>query len=351
LNLSNPGILMIAELKIAVAELLDGRHLSAEIMKVAVGAIMDGRCSEAEIASFLTALRCREESVGELVGAASAMRDRCTPIVCRTAGLLDTCGTGGDLLGTFNISTAAALVAAATGQPVAKHGNRSATSSTGSADVLEALGVNLQLTADQVGRCIDDTGIGFCFAPLLHGAMKHVAPVRKQLGFRTIFNMLGPLTNPARASYQVIGTTRTAIAELLALSLHQLGAERALVVCGNDELDEVSLWGETAVFEVSTAGVVRRSWNAALLGLAECRVESLRVSNSQESADVIRRAFAGESGPARDIIVANAAAALLAANRAPTIEAAVPVAQEAIDSGAAAKLCERLKNWTTSAAS
>ena len=333
-------------LKLAVTELLEERPLTAEVMKSAVGAIMDGQCTEAEIAAFLTALRCRGESVGELVGAARAMRERATPIVCRTTGLLDTCGTGGDLLHTFNISTAAALVAAAAGQPVAKHGNRSATSSTGSADVLEALGVNLQLTADQVGRCIDEVGIGFCFAPLLHGAMKHVAPVRKQLGFRTIFNHLGPLTNPAGATYQVIGTTRTQVAELLAHALHELDHPRALVVCGNNELDEVSLWGETAVFEVSASGVVRQTWTAAMLGLPECHVDSLKVDGASQSADVIQRVFRGERGPAYDMVVANAGAALLAANRADTIQGAIPLARAAIDSGATASLCERLKNWT-----
>ncbi len=339
---------MIDELKIAVTELLEGRHLSAEVMTSAVGSLMDGRCSEVEISAFLTALRCRGESVGQLVGAARAMRERSTPIVCRTQGLLDTCGTGGDLLNTFNISTAAALVAAAAGQPVAKHGNRSATSTTGSADVLEAMGVNLQLSASQVADCIDEVGIGFCFAPLLHGAMKHVAPVRKQLGFRTIFNLLGPLTNPAKATYQVIGTSRTAVAELLAMALHQLGSQRALVVCGNNELDEVSLWGETAVFEVSASGVSRHSWNAAMLGFPECRVESLQVSNAAESADVIRRAFSGTRGPVRDMILVNAAAALFAANRVPSIQAAVPVATDALDSGAAITLCEKLKSWTNS---
>ena len=338
---STLGMLMIDELKTAVAELLEERHLSAEMMTSAVGAIMDGRCSEAEISAFLTALRCRGESVGELVGAARAMRERATPIVCQTKDLLDTCGTGGDLLHTFNISTAAALVAAASGQPVAKHGNRSATSTSGSADVLETMGVNLQLTAEQVGRCIDEVGIGFCFAPLLHSAMKHVAPVRKQLGFRTIFNMLGPLTNPANAAYQVIGTVRTAVAELLANALYQLGSERALVVCGNDELDEVSLWGETSVFEVSAAGVIRHTWNAGMLGLPECRVESLQVKSAAESAEVIRRAFAGELGPARDMIIANAAAALLAARIEPPRFKlpAVPLAQAAIDSGACGEIC------------
>ena len=340
---------MIEELKVAVTELLEGRHLPADAMKLAVSCLMDGRSSEAETAAFLTALRCRGESVGELVGAASAMRERATPIRCQATGLLDTCGTGGDLLHTFNISTAAALVAAAAGQPVAKHGNRSATTTTGSADVLEALGVNIQLSAEQVGQCIDEVGIGFCFAPLLHGAMKHVAPVRKQLGFRTIFNLLGPLTNPARATFQVIGTTRTAVAESMAQALHLLGTQRALVVCGNNELDEVSLWGDTAVFVVSRAGVTQETWNAAKLGLPECRVESLRVQSAAESADVIKRIFSGELGPARDILVANAAAALFAANRTSTIEAAVQIAQATIDSGAVKQLCEKLISWTNRA--
>lgn len=337
---------MIDELKTAVSELLEGRPLSADVMTAAVGSIMDGKCADAEIAAFLTALRCRGESVGELVGAARAMRERATPIVCRSQGLLDTCGTGGDLLRTFNISTAAALVAAAAGQPVAKHGNRSATSTTGSADVLESMGVNLALSAEQVAACIDEVGIGFCFAPLLHGAMKHVGPVRKQLGFRTIFNMLGPLTNPARATYQLIGTTRTSVAELQAHALHQLGNKRAIVVCGNNELDEVSLWGETAVFEVSVEGVTRKAWNAATFGLAECRVESLQVSSAAESAEIIRGVFASQMGPTRDIVLANAAAALFAANRAGSISDAVNIAKLAIDSGAAAAICDRLKSWT-----
>lgn len=333
-------------LKPAFAELLEARPLSAEVMKPAVDAIMDGECSEAEIAAFLTALRCRGESAGELVGAARAMRERSTSISCQTPGLLDTCGTGGDQLSTFNISTAAALVAAAAGQPVAKHGNRGATSKSGSADVLEALGVNLQLTAEQVGHCIDEVGIGFCFAPLLHTAMKHVGPVRKQLGFRTIFNLLGPLTNPARASFQLIGATRNSFAEKLAQALFELGTQRALVVCGNNELDEVSLWGSTAVFEVTPAGVVRHLWTAETLGLPECRVEALSVENAAESAEVIRGVFAGRRGPAYDMVVANAAAALLAAGRASSIKAAVPVVQDVIDSGSARKLCERLTEWT-----
>lgn len=341
---------MIDELRTAILELLDGRHLSIDSMRAAVGAIMDGRSTEVEIAALLTALRCNGESIGELVGAAQAMRERASLIPCRTENLLDTCGTGGDALHTFNISTAAALVAAAAGQPVAKHGNRSVSSSSGSADVLEALGVNLQLTPAQVADCVDQIGIGFCFAPLLHQAMKYAAPVRKQLGFRTIFNMLGPLTNPAQAAYQLVGASRIASAEKLANALHQLGAGRALVVCGNDELDEVSLWGETTVFEVSTAGVQRHTWTTLTLGLPTCRVEDLKVSTAAESAALIRRVLAGEQGPARDIVMANAGAALFAANRAATIHEAVALASAAITDGRAARLCERLIEFTQSKA-
>lgn len=341
---------MIDELRTAILELLDGRHLSVDSMRAAVGAIMDGRSTEVEIATLLTALRCNGESIAELVGAAQAMRERASLIPCRTENLLDTCGTGGDALHTFNISTAAALVAAAAGQPVAKHGNRSVSSSSGSADVLEALGVNLQLTPAQVADCVDQIGIGFCFAPLLHQAMKYAAPVRKQLGFRTIFNMLGPLTNPAQAAYQLVGASRIASAEKLANALHQLSAGRALVVCGNDELDEVSLWGETTVFEVSPAGVQRHTWTTLTLGLPTCRVEDLKVSTATESAALIRRVLAGEQGPARDIVVANAGAALFAANRAATIHEAVALASAAITDGRAARLCERLIEFTQSKA-
>jgi anthranilate phosphoribosyltransferase len=337
---------MIDELRAAILELLDGRDISADVMYAAIGAIMDGRSTEVEIASLLTALRCRGDSVGELVGAARAMRERATSIPCRTENLLDTCGTGGDSLHTFNISTAAALVAAAAGQPVAKHGNRSVSSSSGSADVLEAIGVNLQLTPAQMARCIDEIGIGFCFAPLLHEAMKYAAPVRKQLGFRTIFNMLGPLTNPAGAAFQLVGASRISAAEKLANALHQLQARRALVVCGNDELDEVSLWGETTVFEVSPGGIQRHTWTPVTIGLPTCRVEDLRVSTAAESAALIQRVFAGEQSAARDMIVANAAAALLAANQASSIQEAIPLAAATIEQGLAAQLCDRLVEFT-----
>lgn len=339
---------MIDELREIVLPVLDGQDVNAVAMERAVTAIMDGRCDPVEIASFLTALRSHTETVPMLVGAARAMRAKAEPIPCQRTGLLDTCGTGGDALHTFNISTATAFVAAAAGVPVAKHGNRSASSKSGSADVLEALGVSLALTPAQVGASIDELGIGFCFAQRLHGAMKHAAPIRQKLGFRTIFNLLGPLTNPARAAFQVVGASRTAMAELLAGALAELGVQHALVVCGNDELDEVALWGTTAVFEVRTGTVTRHAWTPEMLGLPSLDVASLRVDGPQASAAVIRDVFAGKTGPARDIVLANTAAALLAAERVTSPADGVRLARETLESGAAADLLARFAAKTCS---
>ncbi|OYW23119.1 MAG: anthranilate phosphoribosyltransferase, partial [Planctomycetales bacterium 12-60-4] len=282
---------MMDALRSAIGSLLDDHPLDAAAMEFAVGSIMDGGCDPLLISAFLTALRCRGESVEQLVGAARAMRKRSLKIPCRQVGLLDTCGTGGDALHTFNISTATAFVAAATGVPVAKHGNRSASSKSGSADVLEALGVRLDLTPEQVAECVDEVGIGFCFAQRIHAAMKHAAPVRQALGFRTLFNLLGPLTNPAQAEFQLLGVGRIPLAELMAGALAQLGANHAIVVCGNGELDEVSLWGPTTVFDVRKGSVKRHEWTAETFGLPECRVADLTVESPTESAAVIRAVF------------------------------------------------------------
>ena len=325
-----------------------GDDASSEQLERAVGAIMDGACSELEIASLLTALRTKGEAFDELVGAARAMRRRATRIVPERSGLLDTCGTGGDELHTFNISTAAAIVAAAAGVPVAKHGNRSVSSSSGSADVLESLGVGIQLDPQQVARCLDEVGIGFCFAPLLHEAMKHVAPVRKQLRFRTIFNLLGPLTNPAGAEYQLLGANRRETAEKLAWALSRLGTKRAIVVCGADQLDEVALWGETSAFVVSEGSVSETVWTCETFDLPECDAADLKVVSAEESAQTIQGVLDGQSGPARNIVVANVAAALVASERSETIGQAVSAAIEAIDSGKAKQMLQRLGEFTRS---
>lgn len=336
----------------AMEQVFCGESVTRQQTEAAFGALMDGECQDAEIAALLTGLRVRPggETVEEIAGAASMMRERATKIPCRASGTLDTCGTGGDGLHTFNISTATALVAAACGVPVAKHGNRSVSSSSGSADVLESLGVNLQLSPEQVGQCIDEVGIGFCFAPLLHSAMKHVVPVRKALGFRTIFNLLGPLTNPAGAEFQLLGANRVSFAEKLATALCELGCRRSLVVCGNDELDEISLWGTTTVFEVTADDVSRHEWSAADFGLAECSANELTVSSADESAAVIRGILGDESGPHRDIVLANAGAALVAAGHADSPAAGVETAAAALGEGKVAAILERLSAFTQAAA-
>lgn len=322
--------------------LVAGHDLATDDAYAAFVAIMQGEVSEVEMAALLTALRVKGESVGEIVGAARAMHERATPIATQKKGLLDTCGTGGDRLSTFNISTAAAFVLAAYGVPIAKHGNRGVSSSSGSADVLEQLGVNINLSPEQVARCINELGIGFCFAPLFHGAMKHAAPVRKQLRFRTIFNLLGPLTNPARAEFQLLGTGRIEAANRLARALAELGREHAFVVCGADQLDEVSLWGVTTAFEVSGGHLIEHRWTADTFRLAECRVDDLQVTSPAESAAVLRRVFQGEPGPPRDIVLANAAAGLLAARKTDDPREAVSQAAAAIDSGQVRDLVQRL---------
>lgn len=333
-------------LKLAMEHVLGRRTVPAATMESAIDVIMRGECTEIETAALLTALATRSEQVDEIVGAARAMRRHATRVVPMATETLDTCGTGGDSLHTFNISTAVAFVVAACGVPVAKHGNRSVSSSSGSADVLEQLGVNLDLTPQQVGQCIDEVGIGFCFARALHGAMRHVAPVRAALGFRTIFNLLGPLTNPAGAPRQLIGANRNHSARLLSEAVAQLGTQRTIVVCGNDELDEVSLWGETTWFDVGPDGITQGTWSPADFDLPPCEVAHLRVSTPQESADRIRNIFDGEAGPGRNIIAANAAVALLAAGRTESVADGLGQAISAIDQGDAAKIVSRLADWT-----
>lgn len=328
---------MTDSLRSALQIVLEGRDLNEELAAAAIGAIMDGASDELLVAAFLTALRAKGETVDELVGAARAMRERATRIPVGMTGLLDTCGTGGDGLATFNISTAAALVAAAAGVPVAKHGNRAASSTSGSADVLEALGVRIDLTPAMVASCVREVGIGFCFAPLCHGAMKNVAPIRKRLGFRTVFNLLGPLTNPASASYQLVGAGRIATARQLAEALARLSVDRAVVVCGNDELDEVSLWGTTSVFIVEGERVEQTAWEAGeLASFGPIDIEELRVHSPAESAAMIRRALDNEPSAAREIVVANAAAALLAARRVTGLAEGCELARATLASGAAA---------------
>jgi anthranilate phosphoribosyltransferase len=326
----------------AIAILMKERSLTENEMHAAVLQVMDGNASSVGLGMLLTALKLKGESVDEIVGAARAMRERVTPIRASRSGLLDTCGTGGDELQTFNISTATAVVTAACGVPVAKHSNRSFSSRSGSADVLEALGVRVDLSPERVAGCIDEIGVGFCFAPLVHGAMQHATPVRRQLGFRTIFNLLGPLTNPASAEFQLLGAGKIAVAEKLAAAAARLGTKRTLVVCGDDELDEVSLWGTTKVFRIEGNAIETSEWTASHLGLPECRVDDLRTQSPAESAETIRRLLAGEPGPPRDIVLANTAAALIAAGRSANPREALQKGAAALDSGAAKEVLRRL---------
>jgi anthranilate phosphoribosyltransferase len=325
-----------------LGRLAAGENLSQEEMAASIEAVMAGELTDGQIGILLTALRAKGETAAEIAGAASVLRRHMTPIRSRCRGLVDTCGTGGDGSGTFNISTAAALVVAAAGVPVAKHGNRGITSKSGSADALAALGVNINASVEQVEECLNTLGICFCFAPLLHASMKRVAEVRKKLGVPTIFNLLGPLSNPASAPFQVLGVGRAELRPLLAEALRLLGTERAIVVQGEDGLDEVTLFGPTRVTEVSNETLRHFTWTPADFGLQPASLESIRVAGPAESAAVIRQVLAGAPGTARDIVVINAAAALWGAGRADTPQVAADSAAAAIDSGAAKHLLEEL---------
>jgi anthranilate phosphoribosyltransferase len=329
-----------------IGRIANGQDLTQEEMATAIDEVMRGQCRPQEIALLLTGLAMKGETVEEIAGAATAMRRHMTPIHSQRPNLLDTCGTGGDGSGTFNISTATAIVAAAAGVAVAKHGNRRATSRSGSADVLMALGVNVEIEVSKVEQCLDELGICFCFAPLLHQSMRHVAEVRRQLEMPTIFNLLGPLTNPAGAPYQLLGVGHDDRRPQLAQALALLGTRRALVVCGADGLDEVTLAAETRVTEVSEAKTREFEWTPQAFGLERSGLAPLSVSGPAESAEMIRAVLAGEPGPARDIVVINAAAALIAVERVSDARQAAEQAAAAIDSGAARDVLRRLVEMT-----
>ncbi|MCA9248561.1 MAG: anthranilate phosphoribosyltransferase [Planctomycetales bacterium] len=319
-----------------------GEHLSMDETADVIGAIMDGKWQDEQIGLLLVGLRNNGETVEEVAGAALAMRRHMIPIQTGRDGLIDTCGTGGSGSNTFNISTSAALVTAAAGVPVAKHGNRKITSRSGSADVLAALGVNIEATVVQVERCLDELGICFCFAPLLHPAMKQVAAVRRKLGVGTIFNLLGPLTNPAGAPFQLLGAGRSEFRTLLAEALRLLGTKRAHVVAGADGLGEVTLADATLVSSVTPAGVEETSWTPEDFGIARQELAALTVEDSLQSASIVRDVLAGSLGPARDIVILNSAAALFTAGAVDDLKAGQARATEAIDSGAAQRLLSDL---------
>jgi anthranilate phosphoribosyltransferase len=332
-----------------IKKLETGGHLSRQEAETAMEEIFSGRAEEDSIVALLAALRAKGETVEELVGFARAMRRHATPIFSDATRpdelLVDTCGTGGDTSGTFNISTAAAFVAAGAGVRVAKHGNRSISSKCGSADVLEALGISLDVPPERIGAAIREIGIGFLFAPAMHTAMRHAMPARRRLG-RTAFNLLGPLTNPAGARAQVVGVFSDKVVEKVALVLAELGVERAFIVHGSGGLDEISLAGETSVAEVR-GGIVRLyEVTPEDFGLERAPLSAISGGDAAYNADVIRAILAGETGPRRDIVIANAAAALVAAGRAADFLEGAQLAAQSIDSGAAAKKLEALIAFT-----
>ncbi|MBP7133035.1 MAG: anthranilate phosphoribosyltransferase [Aquabacterium sp.] len=328
----------------ALQRVIEHREIFHDEMLGLMRRIMTGEMSPVVMAAFIAGLRVKKETVGEITAAAQVMREFATPVhVANTANLVDLCGTGGDGAHTFNISTAAMFVAAAAGARIAKHGGRSVSSSTGSADALEALGAAITLNAEQVGQCLADTGVGFMFAPNFHGAMKHAAPVRKELGVRTLFNILGPLTNPAGAPNQLMGVFHTDLVGIMARVLQRLGSDHVLVVHGRDGLDEITLSGDTLVAELKNGQINEYTVHPSQFGFAEHDGSMLKANNRETSIAIMRAVLDNQPGPARDIVLLNAGAAIYAANVADSLGEGVERARDALSNGRAA---DRLRQFT-----
>ncbi len=340
----------------AINNVVNGKNLSEEEMMEAMDQIMEGEATPAQIGAFLIALRIKGETVDELTGAARVMRAKSTIIPCGNSGIsidrdeinvdtetiVDTCGTGGDGTQTFNISSTTAFVVAGAGLKVAKHGNRAVSSQCGSADVLEALGVSLDLTPEQIGVCIDRVGIGFLYAPLLHSAMRHAVGPRREIGLRTIFNLLGPLTNPAGANIQVLGVYHEDLTESLAQVLHRLGCKNAFVVHGEGSYDEISIIGPTRLTRLNNGEITTTTFVPEEVGLRRAKPEEIRGGDSSKNAAVTLGVLKGKSGAPRDIVLLNAAAVFVAAERAENFEQGIAVAAESIDSGQALQKLQEL---------
>jgi anthranilate phosphoribosyltransferase len=349
-------------IKKAIARVVEKIDLSEGEMIEVMNQVMSGEATPAQIGAFITALRMKGETVEEITGAARVMRDRATPIrVGRKIldidrddinidqeTILDVVGTGGDGTNTFNVSTTVAFVVSACGVKVAKHGNRSVSSACGSADVLEKLGIRLDVTPQIVEKCINEIGIGFLFAPALHGAMKHAIGPRREIGIRTIFNILGPLTNPAGADSQVMGVYRADLVEKLAGVLHKLGCRHGYVVHGSDGMDEITLTGETLIAEVTHAGVKISSITPEQYGLNSCTMSDLKGGDAAANAIIVNSVLEGEKGPRRDIVLLNSAFALMAADRVATPWEGIAMASEAVDSGRALDQMKKLAEMTNS---
>ncbi|MDG1445738.1 MAG: anthranilate phosphoribosyltransferase [Methylophilaceae bacterium] len=330
--------------KDALHQLLNGQDLPHAQMLAVMQQVMGGELTPAQIAGLLIALRCKGETVDEITAAATVMRQLSTKVhTINTAHLVDTCGTGGDGIQTFNVSTAAAFVAAAAGAKVAKHGGRSVSSTCGSADVLETLGINVNKSADEVAKSVDAIGIGFMFAPNHHRAMKYAAPVRKELGVRTIFNLLGPLTNPASARRQVMGVFDQALTGKLAQVLHKLGSEHVLVVHGADGMDEISFTGDTFVAELKDGQVTEYIVNPTQFGLPIHALEEIQIQNAEASKAMIMDVLNGQQGAARDIVLLNAGAAIYTSGIASTLASGIQTAAQMIDEGKALAKLAALK--------
>ena len=319
-------------IKESIDILVSGRSLSFEQASEVMEEIMSGEATPAQFAALVTALRIKGETVDEIAGLASVMRAKAIPVMV-TPPVVDTCGTGGDNSASFNISTAVAFVAAGSGLKVAKHGNRAMSSHCGSADVLEALGVKIDLGAEAVAECLERAGIGFMFAPIFHPAMKYATTPRREIGIRTVFNILGPLTNPARAQFQVIGVATTELGQKIALVLHRLGIKHALVVHGTDGMDEISITVRSLVWEVNENGVLPAyEVSPPYFGFREANLTEIKGGTPEDNAQILRGILNGDRGARRDIAVMNAAAALVAGNRASDLNEGARLAEEAIDS-------------------
>ncbi len=331
-----------------ISKVLGGEDLSEAEMAQAVEEIMGGSATPAQIAAFLTALRLKGETVDEITGAARVMRDKATRIDAGGGVVVDTCGTGGDASMTFNISTATAFVVASAGVKVAKHGNRSVSSRSGSADVLKSLGVNIEANVAKVEECLREIEIGFLFAPLLHGAMKYAAPVRREIGIRTIFNILGPLTNPAGAKRQLLGVYDPALTDLMAKVLARLGSEHAFVVRGEDGLDEITTTTETRVTELRDGAVKTYHITPEDVGIARADPADLKGGSADDNAEIILEIFRGEEGPKADIVMLNAAAALVAGGISKDLKEGIALSRWSLESGAALKKLNALVEMSNS---
>ncbi|MEK6690347.1 MAG: anthranilate phosphoribosyltransferase [Nitrospirota bacterium] len=329
-------------IKEAISILIEKIDLSEAEMAEAMREIMEGKATDAQIGAFLTALRLKGETIDEITGAAKVMREKALSIKA-PAGTVDTCGTGGDMAHTFNISTTAAFIVSGAGIPVAKHGNRSVSSKSGSADVLQALGVNIELPPEKIEKSLIEVGFGFLFAPFFHGAMKYALGPRREIGIRTVFNILGPLTNPAGAKYQVLGVYSSDLTETMAKVLGNLGCIHAFVVHGEDGLDEITITGKTKVSELKGGKVENYFIEPSDFGIKTGSIEDLLGGESKENAEITINILKGEKGPKRDIVLLNASAAIVASGKAKDLKEGIAIAERSIDSGAALRKLEGIK--------